>query len=122
MQVHSIPAYIDTKNLTITRQCQVQNNPLHTEIEATDPQGDSLTISRQQSPSGPACVMPRVEMTVCYHQADAEAEKPHGIGSDEAGDLYLALKRAKKSDDLDSLAGMWILSDLAQKGGIGGAC
>ncbi|MFN8607013.1 MAG: hypothetical protein U0931_05755 [Vulcanimicrobiota bacterium] len=122
MQVRSIPSYIDTKNLTITRQSKVDNNPLHTEIEAVDPQGDSLLISRQQSPSGPACVMPRVDLTVSYQQAQAEAEKPHGIGSDEAGDLYFALQGASKADDLDPMAGMWILSDLRSKGGVGGAC
>jgi len=122
VQIRSIPQYIDTKNLTITRQNSLDEDQLHTQIQAVDPQGDSITISRQQSPSGPACVMPRVDLTVTYQQADQQPEKAHNIGSDEAGDLYMTLKRAKQAENLDPMAGMWIMADLQQKGGIGGAC
>ncbi len=122
MQITSIPKYIDTKNLTITRQQSLDEDRLHTEIEAVDPQGDSIVISRRQSPSGPAFVMPDVRLTVNYHEANTEPQKPHHIGSDEAGDLYMTLESAKKGENLDPMAGMWIMSDLRQKGGIGGAC
>ena len=122
MQVRAIPQFIDTKNLTITRQASFDDSQMHTEIEAVDPQGDSFVISREQEPSGPACVMPQINMTVTYHQANSEPEQPRRIGRDEAGDLYMSLNRAKKNEGIDSDAGMWIMSDLAMHGGIGGAC
>jgi hypothetical protein len=122
MQVRSIPQFIDTRNLTITRQASLDEDQLHTQIEAVDPQGDSIVISRKQQPSGPACVMPRTDLIVTYQQAEAAPEKAHRIGSDEAGDLYMALKGAKKGEDIDLMAGEWIMSDLAMQGGIGGAC
>lgn len=122
MQVTSIPKFIDTKNLTITRQQSLDEDRLHTEIEAVDPQGDSIVVSRRQTPSGPACVMPEVRLTVKYQEANAEPQKRHYVGNDEAGDLYMTLNQAKKGENLDPMAGMWIMADLQQKGGIGGAC
>lgn len=122
MQLRGIPAYIDTRQLTITRQGNVGDNPLLTEIEAVDPQGDSFVVRREQEDTGMTCMMPDVDLTVRYHEANKEADKPHSIGSDEAGDLYFALKNAEQAKDIDPMAGMWILADLQSKGGVGGAC
>lgn len=121
MQISSIPKYIDPASLTITRQRNVDDNPLHTEIHAVDAEGDSFTVSRQQEDTGNTCMMADVDMTVQYQPAGAEADKARGFGSDEAGDLFMALNRAKKADGLDEMAGMWIMADLRSQGGIGGA-
>lgn len=121
MQIASMPKYIDPASLTITRQRNVDDNPLHTEIHAVDAEGDSFTVSRQQEDTGMTCVTADVDLTVQYQQAGAEPEKPRGFGEQEAGDLYMALSDAKKADGLDEMAGMWIMADLRSQGGIGGA-
>lgn len=125
MQVSAIPAFIDRSKLTISR---VTNENLKSEIEAVDPQGDSVIVTRTQSDTGNTCVMPDVSMQVAYKQAAPEQVVTHtSIGSDESYELYRSLQHAEKPASLGdpfqvSMDMGWIMADLASHGGAGGAC
>ena len=118
-----IPSFIDRSALTIQRAGVLDAKALKSEIQAVDPQGDTVLVRREQEDMGNTGMMPEVKLTVSYTHLDpAEVVERKSIGSDEAYDLYRCLKHAKTADGVKIADAGWILADLAAKGGAGGAC
>ena len=118
-----IPSFIDFKALTINRTANtVEGGKSRTELQAVDPQGDTVVIRRECPTRSNGGGMPQVELTVSYkdHESPDVAERKP-IGTEEAYDLYRCLKQAKNANGVNVADTGWIISDLARKGGAGGA-
>ena len=123
MKVSSIPAYLNTDKLTIVKAAALQGDDQNCQIVAQDPEGDSFTLTRELDTS---FTMPEVTLTVAYQEAQGgqggqPSAKPHQVYGEEAAQLYWSLQDATPADGVDLQVGMWILSDLAERGQVGGA-
>src|ERR1017187_5469826 len=104
--MNTIPAFLDTKHLTIRRAEQSQKDGFRQELEAADPQGDRLVLSKWTQDTGNTCMMGRSTLSVSYQQTGAAEPVSHQhISSDEAYDLFSALKNAPKAETgVDNMA------------------
>lgn len=115
----TIPAYVDTQNLTIVRTRQSHQDGHTMELGATDREGDSVTVTKWTEDVGAMAVMPDTRLSVTYQQQGQDPDT-HEVGSDEAYDLWSALSDAEQVDNLDNMTVGFILADLSRQGGGGG--
>lgn len=125
--MNSIPSFLDTKNLYIRSGKEKQDKTGTTRtVQAEDPQGDRVTVCQWTEPTGPATMMPQQTLSVTYQEKGQKPVEHAQIGSDEAYDLYSALRTAERGQhvdkDVDIMTLGWLMGDLASKGGAGGAC
>ena len=121
----NIPTYLNTSQLTIQRAHRGQNEGGHTQsLEAVDPEGDQVTLSKWTEDVGNTTVVPHSKLTVSYQAKDSEPTEPRSFGSDEAYKLYSGLQdaaqRIEPSEDLDSFSVSFLIADLRNKAGVGG--
>ena len=120
--MNAIPRFIDTKQLTIVRTQTIDNHGTTREMGVSDPQGDTITLSKWTEDTGNCMVVPDTTFSVTYQQQGKEPVRREHIGGDEAYDLYSALNRAQRAEDVDPMTCMFLIADLAARGGGGGAC
>jgi hypothetical protein len=120
----NIPSFINRRELTISRAYQSDKDGHVQSLDAVDPEGDTLTLTKWTGDNGQTTAVPDSNFTVTYTAQGAEGSKPHEVGMDEAYDLYSGLKRAKRVEDpklVDAMAIDFLIGDLTVRGGIGGA-
>ena len=118
MQVSTIPSFLDASHLTLTRASQNQDQ---SQLVATDPQGDTLTLTRSPTPDSGS--LPEYGLRAIYAQPTSSAQPvTHDeIGEDEAYELSADLASAKTPPDFDLSPVGFLISDLNTRGGFGGA-
>ena len=123
----TIPSFINSQDLIINRTSSSHVNGSTLALTAMDPEGDSFTLSQWTQDVGPATVMPQQELCVAYQEHGKESAsvqdcEKHPVGTDEAYDLWRALKHARCAENIDNGTIGYLMADLARTGGLGGAC
>lgn len=120
----NIPSYFNSARLTLQTATRGESDGGNVQsMTASDPEGDTVTLSKWTEDTGAATVTPDTTFTVSYSPANGKPEKAHSIGEEEAYDLYSGLEDAPKSDGgkVDFIARGIILGELRRRAGVGGA-